>query len=118
MSFRGVSRELPHESLPLGEKSSENVPEMVYDLPLDFKMYSFCTCKKPAPHGSRLFRYSVFDEIEILLTNLRLEQANEMSYDTYCKQCNDDEDWGHALLQQPHAQQSQKQRNQSRNQRI
>ena len=66
MSFRGVSRELPHESLvPLGEKSSESVPEMAYDLLLDFNIYSFCTCKKPAPHGSRLFHYSSFDEIEI-----------------------------------------------------
>ena len=30
MSFRGVSHELPHESLvPLGENGSESVPEMV-----------------------------------------------------------------------------------------
>ena len=49
MSFRGVSHELPHESLvPLGENSSESVPEMVYDLPFSLLLQH----KKPAPHGA------------------------------------------------------------------
>ena len=41
-----------------------------------------------------------------------------MAYNTYGKQSNDDNDWGYALLQQPHAQESQQQWSQTWNQSI
>lgn len=41
-----------------------------------------------------------------------------MAYNTYGKQSDDDNNWGYALLQQPHAQESQQQRSQTWNQSI
>lgn len=41
-----------------------------------------------------------------------------MCADTYSKQSQDDNDWGNTLLQKPHAEQGQQQRNKTRNQSI